>query len=988
MKYEHNDFDVPKKKIPQEDNILVSVIIPVYNVVRYLERCLDSVIHQTLSNIEIICVDDGSTDGSGEILDRYAKLDSRIVVIHKENGGASSARNVAISHVKGAYVYFVDSDDWIEPDTLSECVLQMAEDIDVVVVGSQVEDEGGFVSDDPERMDNLAKYCTPRLAGKLAVDDGLISKTTVMICDKLFRYEIIRNNGLKFMDGCKYEDIPFVIEYLLHSRNCYFINKYFYHYSQRGGSITYSKFEYKDYFRSFDYLYNRLLQYNLLSRHKKITSIRYLDCVSLTYKRISFLERADVKKLATKFAQNYETKYFIGKAAEWLEYIKKEKYALVPVYDQDVLIILQTAAENVTDTCTTIKSLLRQSYKVPKILVHVNSGGRITEEILSNELKLFGNRVLFVKDGEKINLEQKLKEFSNHIILTVESGLAYPKNWLFCVMAAYLEHKDAFALFQADSIGKLDYELLFRDFALLEANQDGKVTVYKSKNLIVSMTSYPARIHSAALSLTTIYSQSKLPDKVILWLGETKFPNKFNDLPKELLQLVTEKHLQIEWCDDTDLKSHTKYFYAFQKYPDALIVTVDDDIFYPCELLENLYLSYLLNPHAVSAACAYLISILKTGEILPYKYWPKQVDAYIGRASMQWLALGVGGVLYPTRLFLQVRDFMDKDTIKNVCLYNDDLWLKAMELAAEIPVVVSGKFQGLTCTPGSQEIGLWQDNGVCDNRTDRELLQIQEEFDRRYGNGSFCQKLINPIIGDHLVGENVFYELIEYYRKQSVSVKKQYEKYSTLRMVIRNRGNMGCDAIVQLVAPKPLAVRKPQWLPNGITIESVAERMTVDVQCKGNGELQIGLLGKDARNADGVRYPVWIDCTYFSVNGEVIFANTKTVCLEQRYVYKKPVADGEVVRLEVAWSECRSSNMLEEYRKLQTELKKLNTKINQLQKEKTKLKNEKVLHCKQIDEMKKKDKRLTRELNNVKTGWSYRFGRVITYIPRKIRDWL
>ena len=93
---------------------LISVIVPIYNVEKYINRCIDSIIEQTYTNLEIILVDDGSTDNSGSICDEYAKKDNRIKVIHKENGGVSSARNVGLDTAIGQYITFVDSDDYIE----------------------------------------------------------------------------------------------------------------------------------------------------------------------------------------------------------------------------------------------------------------------------------------------------------------------------------------------------------------------------------------------------------------------------------------------------------------------------------------------------------------------------------------------------------------------------------------------------------------------------------------------------------------------------------------------------------------------------------------------------------------------------------------------------------------------------------------------------------------------------------------------------------
>lgn len=95
---------------------LISVIVPVYNVEKFLSRCLNSILAQTYNNLEVILVDDGSTDNSGKICDDYALKDKRIRVIHKQNGGVSSARNMALSVAKGEYIGFVDSDDYIEND--------------------------------------------------------------------------------------------------------------------------------------------------------------------------------------------------------------------------------------------------------------------------------------------------------------------------------------------------------------------------------------------------------------------------------------------------------------------------------------------------------------------------------------------------------------------------------------------------------------------------------------------------------------------------------------------------------------------------------------------------------------------------------------------------------------------------------------------------------------------------------------------------------
>ena len=99
---------------------LISVVVPVYNVKQYLDDCMHSIVNQTYENIEIILVDDGSTDGSGELCEEWKGKDSRIRVIHQENGGLSAARNTGIEHAKGSYIAFVDSDDWVSEEYIEK----------------------------------------------------------------------------------------------------------------------------------------------------------------------------------------------------------------------------------------------------------------------------------------------------------------------------------------------------------------------------------------------------------------------------------------------------------------------------------------------------------------------------------------------------------------------------------------------------------------------------------------------------------------------------------------------------------------------------------------------------------------------------------------------------------------------------------------------------------------------------------------------------
>ena len=376
-----------------------------------------------------------------------------------------------------------------------------------------------------------------------------------------------------------------------------------------------------------------------------------------------------------------------------------------------------------------------------------------------------------------------------------------------------------------------------------------------------------------------------------------------------------------------------------------MVITIDDDILYPPDRIENLYRCYLRFPEAVSAGRADFVPISEQEEMPPVTIWPEEVDAWVLQPSMQLYAMGVNAVLYPTALFAQVSEFLDKDTIRRICPYADDLWLKAMQAVAGIPVVVSEPDQPLPIsTEESQDTALWHYNCV-DGGNNVQWKQIEQEIDARYGKEFLRRKLLDRSVGKDLTGSKGLIELARYFQRKAWKLENQYAKYYTIRVDIKNLGGKDCNLAERIVTPKAFSARKPVWLkPNGVTIESRSDRMKIIVQAEGDGELEIDLLGRDLRNADKKRYPVWIDVNWFAVNGEVIFKETKTVCHDKRYVYKKPVSDGELVELELKWSECQSPAILEENNKLR------------------------------------------KEINRLKNSRSYKLGRIITFIPRKIRD--
>lgn len=213
--------------------ILVSVIVPVYNAGKYLPACLDSIINQHLQEIEIIVVDDGSTDDSGQIADRYAAKDSRIRVIHQENAHLSAARNAGMQVAKGEYIAFIDSDDWIESDMFSSMYeVALREEADVVISGVTVE----FTKENRVHLDKIGEEYTERDQMNFYSLFVQLSELCLFnyACNKLYRTRILKDRMLIFEIEAPFEDISFNLQVLKEIGTVSIIPGTYYHYIRRG----------------------------------------------------------------------------------------------------------------------------------------------------------------------------------------------------------------------------------------------------------------------------------------------------------------------------------------------------------------------------------------------------------------------------------------------------------------------------------------------------------------------------------------------------------------------------------------------------------------------------------------------------------------------------------------------------------------------------------------------------------------------------------
>ena len=207
-----------------QGNPLISIIVPIYNGEQYLQENIESVLQQDYSNWELILINDGSTDKSGDICKKYVSKDKRIRFFEKDNGGVSSARNEGLAHVNGEYVTFVDADDVIEKNYCSNLLSKMEPEVGMVVYGLGYLYPDGKVDIIRHRLQpGIYDYCA---FSKFVVDDGTMSSFTLhSVCAALYRYEIIKNGGVCFDDKIRYnEDGLFNTEYFLNSHLAVSIN--------------------------------------------------------------------------------------------------------------------------------------------------------------------------------------------------------------------------------------------------------------------------------------------------------------------------------------------------------------------------------------------------------------------------------------------------------------------------------------------------------------------------------------------------------------------------------------------------------------------------------------------------------------------------------------------------------------------------------------------------------------------------------------------
>ena len=263
----------------------ISVIVPVYNVEAYLGACVESIFNQTLKDIEIILVDDGATDNSGKLCDEYQKKDERIKVIHKQNGGLSSARNAGLEIAKGKYVTFLDSDDLYLPKSCELLYNEIEKHrADYVIGNYQNCDEDGTPWKNP--VFNTEKYKNFKLSITDYHDSFYVMNSSA--CNKIFRKSFIDKLNLRFVDGAIAEDTIFTTYCFIKSTKVYYFNDVIYLYRQRNLPTSISNNCSYEYFNKINKAYRMI--YENFRDNNQIGFYRFFYAKSVTYMMYKFID--------------------------------------------------------------------------------------------------------------------------------------------------------------------------------------------------------------------------------------------------------------------------------------------------------------------------------------------------------------------------------------------------------------------------------------------------------------------------------------------------------------------------------------------------------------------------------------------------------------------------------------------------------------------------------------------------------------------------
>ena len=718
-----NRFDVAAKlvSILQQNSfskndapIKVSVIVSICHNGTFLKRCLDSIINQSLKDIEILCIFDELN--YFDVLDEYkSKTENIKLILHED---MNSSKNRGIDEANGDYIIFLDSNDWLEEDAL-EKLFDMA-----------TLNKSNLVLFNATNYNNDIKqsicYFDKDLDENFTFNYNF-SKNSVLFNDfvgsDFYETIFLRENLL----NCVNESAPIFYHIgamLLSKKISYCADNLFNHMDVTQFSLD--DFEIFDKLEKFlkDLGYYNMFQLNFLdfkicdleSRLSKSDSFNKNELFNSI--KIEFLSMnlsfSQLKKLSSKSYKFYINVLNYDSFFEYYYFndIKLDNDKLDVNYNnlfkyQNNLIVdlnneLSLFKENNILYYKFVEDILRDDFMISAIR-KILEWNLFDEDFYRTKYNYMGSLhplIHYIYEGYK-NGWNPCEKFDTCYYESVNKNInEYDLNPLvYFVMYGYYEGiiRINDKIVQHKSINKLQLDLKLREF-----NHFGITNIKREQKVIVSLTSFPDRLSDIHYCIYSLLNQSFVPDEVILWLAEEQFPNKFYDLPKELLKLQ-DNGLTIKWCED--LKSYKKLIPALKEFPDCYIVTADDDIFYPSDWLEKIWEDHEKYPDCLISSRSRRIS-LSDNQIDKYKKWKlhkkESLPSYLNFSTN-----GAGTLFYPNSLSEIV---VDENLFLELSPFGDDIWFWAMAVLNHTKIKqIDEPMNILTYINPSREIGLFDE---------------------------------------------------------------------------------------------------------------------------------------------------------------------------------------------------------------------------------------------------------------------------------------
>lgn len=910
----------------------ISVIIPVYNAEKYLAQAIESVLQQDIKDLEIICVDDGSTDGSKDILQAYSQKYNNITVLTQANLFAGVARNNGLLAAQGEYIAFLDADDWLLPHALKELyAVAKTQDLDMIKGNFfNYNNENGkifttnysinFGVKEEYRNRILTFYDCPNQA--LSIADSP--------CNGLYKRSFLIYNNINFCNLKCSNDRSFFIECLLKAKRMMVVETFIFYYrvAQKHSLIGIRGQHFSDQLATYNLVKN--LSKHLPENLSRILMQKELKQVLHWYRKLN--DSVTDQKVKNKMKEQMQ-----------IFFSYYEKCDVTPSF----------LRKNLNDP---VISFLNESV-LPEITVIIpvyNAGNFVRNALDSLKKQTFADyEVICVNDGSTDYSLEILKEYAKEdyrirvINNTKNLRAGVSRNIAMKVARGkYITFLDADDALTKDALEQFYIKGLETDADCIICQS------FDSKGI------HEFSLHSQYLPTAECFSAADIPDFIFNFT--TGGPGGK--------------------CVKRSLIAENKIEYS-------KLARSEDIIFVYKTLIKSKKIAVIKKP-------LYQIDVILNEKSLEHTKHETPLIFWEAITEIKSMLKEEGALEKFSRSIINAH--------VNRCLYN----INRLKHSSGYNILKVKK--------------LFSETGI-DRKIIKELELYDHEKDYFFVPAysellDFLEKTYEEYLQDYADYATEHEEKLRSAQRQLKELHASFstlKKYITGRIDIKNYGGNNNAVLVIANSDDSAQIQKPDWFKNeqgtGLVFHSTKGIMETTIQCIGNGELKICLRGKDCRNKDNIRVPVWINYKSLFINGVCVFKEPKLVCHDNPFIYKLNVADGQIIKIFTEWQYAQDEQAQAEMKQLaeaktgaenklkqaQAEIKHLTeaktgteNKLHDARKRVAQLEKDKLNTSEKLSKEQRKVAQLNNELKNVKNGWSFKIGRVITWAPRKIRGLL